>query len=88
MHLKCVLLMCPSSMHQLMRQTDMSYVAGCVASCADSCVDASQTNCSVNCCNSTGCLNATFASMMMMTTTTGELRLAFHIFNLLLPRLL
>ncbi|XP_030250230.1 uncharacterized protein LOC115567619 isoform X1 [Sparus aurata] len=55
---------------QLMRQTDMSYVAGCVASCAESCVDASQTNCSVNCCNSTGCLNATFASMMMIMTTT------------------
>lgn len=72
MHLKFVFLMCPSAMHQLMRQTDMSYVAGCVASCAESCVDASQTNCSVNCCNSTGCLNATFASMMM-TTTTGKL---------------
>ena len=72
MHLKCIFLMCPSAMHQLMRQTDICYVASCVASCAESCVNASQTNCSVNCCNSTGCLNATFVSMMM-TTTTGML---------------
>ncbi|KAM8734183.1 uncharacterized protein AB9X84_023067 [Acanthopagrus schlegelii] len=54
---------------QMMRLTDICYVASCVASCAESCVNASQTNCSVNCCNSTGCLNATFASMMMTTTT-------------------
>ena len=64
--------MCPPAMHQMMRLTDICYVASCVASCAESCVNASQTNCSVNCCNSTGCLNATFASMMM-TTTTGKL---------------
>lgn len=63
--------MCPSSMCQLMRQMDMSYTASCSASCADTCVNASQTNCSVNCCNSTGCLSGTFASMMM-TTTTGK----------------
>ncbi|XP_034009321.1 cell wall protein DAN4 [Trematomus bernacchii] len=55
---------------QLIKQTDMCYTVGCSLSCADSCVNASQTNCSVYCCNSTGCLNSTFASMMMMNTTT------------------
>ncbi|KAK1895467.1 Cytochrome P450 1A1 [Dissostichus eleginoides] len=54
---------------QLIKQTDMCYTVGCSLSCADSCVNASQTNCSVYCCNSTGCLNSSFASMMMNTTT-------------------
>ncbi|KAE8289065.1 Type II inositol 1,4,5-trisphosphate 5-phosphatase [Larimichthys crocea] len=54
---------------QLIRQTDMCYTVGCSASCVDRCVNASQSNCSVSCCNSTGCLNGSFASMMMTTTT-------------------
>ncbi|XP_044215662.1 keratin-associated protein 29-1 [Thunnus albacares] len=68
-HLKKCLLMCHSAMYQLIRQTDMCYTVSCSASCADSCLNTSQTNCSVNCCNSTGCLNSSFASMMMTTTT-------------------
>ncbi|KAM9851586.1 uncharacterized protein ACBR49_004749 [Aulostomus maculatus] len=48
---------------------EMCYTASCSASCADSCVNASQINCSIDCCNSTGCLNDSFASMMMMMTT-------------------
>ncbi|XP_074508534.1 uncharacterized protein LOC141778244 [Sebastes fasciatus] len=54
---------------QVCRQTDMYYTVGCVASCFDGCVNNSQTNCSVKCCNSTGCLNSTLESMMMTTTT-------------------
>ncbi|XP_044065117.1 integumentary mucin C.1 [Siniperca chuatsi] len=53
---------------QLLRQMDMCYIVSCSASCADSCFKASQTNCSVDCCNSTGCLNSSFASMMITTT--------------------
>ncbi|XP_075907145.1 uncharacterized protein LOC142904745 [Nelusetta ayraudi] len=53
---------------QLLRYQDMCYVANCTDSCADSCVSDSQTNCSVGCCNTTGCLNGTFASMNMTTT--------------------
>ncbi|XP_072249352.1 uncharacterized protein [Leuresthes tenuis] len=56
---------------QLLRSMDMWYTASCTAACADSCVNTSQINCSVNCCNYTGCLNDTFASMMM-TTTVAE----------------
>lgn len=54
---------------QLKRELDMWYIVSCSAICAESCVNTSQINCSVNCCNSTGCLNDSFASMMMMTTT-------------------
>lgn len=75
---KMCFLMCHSAMCQLIRQTDMCYTVSCSASCADSCVNASQTNCSVKCCNSTGCLNGSFASMMM-TTTTGEQTLLSHL---------
>ncbi|XP_060906158.1 uncharacterized protein LOC132983732 isoform X2 [Labrus mixtus] len=53
---------------ELIRQTDMYYTVGCSASCSYSCFNSSQTNCTVSCCNSTGCLNGTFASMMMTTT--------------------
>ncbi|XP_074540183.1 uncharacterized protein LOC141801139 [Halichoeres trimaculatus] len=58
----------PGACCELIRQTDMYYTVGCSASCSASCFNASQTNCSVNCCNSTGCLNGSFASMMMTTT--------------------
>ncbi|CAL8287792.1 unnamed protein product [Merluccius merluccius] len=54
----------------MLRQTDMCYTVSCSASCMDMCTNTSQTNCSYDCCNSTDCLNATFAGMMMMTTTT------------------
>ncbi|XP_041799149.1 integumentary mucin C.1 isoform X2 [Chelmon rostratus] len=54
---------------QLVRQTDMCYTVNCSAFCAERCTNESQTNCSVNCCNSTDCLNGSFAAMMMSTTT-------------------
>lgn len=64
--------MCHSvTCNQLIRQADMSYTANCSMVCATSCVNASQISCSVKCCNSSDCLNGTFASMMM-GTTTGE----------------
>ncbi|XP_054638581.1 integumentary mucin C.1 isoform X6 [Dunckerocampus dactyliophorus] len=50
---------------------DMYYMASCSASCNDSCMNDSQTNCSVACCNYTGCLNATFASMVIMPSTAA-----------------
>ncbi|XP_041842849.1 uncharacterized serine-rich protein C215.13 [Melanotaenia boesemani] len=56
---------------QLLKSTAMWYIASCSSPCAESCVNTSQTNCSVNCCNSTGCLNNTFASMMTTTTAPG-----------------
>ncbi|XP_068995087.1 uncharacterized protein [Embiotoca jacksoni] len=56
---------------QLFRQTDMCYNASCSTYCTDKCLNTTQTNCSVKCCNSTGCLNDTFASMMMMTTVNA-----------------
>ncbi|XP_034467529.1 keratin-associated protein 4-7 [Hippoglossus hippoglossus] len=64
---------CPAeSVCQLMRQMDMCYTVSCTASCADSCVNASQIDCNENCCNFTGCLNSSFASMMNMTTASGN----------------
>ncbi|XP_035861795.1 endo-1,3(4)-beta-glucanase 1 [Sander lucioperca] len=60
---------CTAGFCQLIRRMDMLYTVSCSASCAASCVNTSQTNCSISCCNSTGCLNSSFASMMMMTTT-------------------
>ncbi|KAK0144918.1 putative G-protein coupled receptor 152 [Merluccius polli] len=64
--------MCPQpyTYCQMLRQTDMCYTVSCSASCMDMCTNTSQTNCSYDCCNTTDCLNATFAGMMMMTTTT------------------
>lgn len=53
---------------ELIKQMGMCYTVSCSASCSSSCVNASQSNCSVSCCNSTGCLNNSFASMMMTTT--------------------
>lgn len=66
-------LMCHSAMCQLIRQEDMCYTVNCTTACANSCVNSSWTNCSVKCCNMTGCLNDTFVSMMM-ETITGEQR--------------
>ncbi|XP_047217547.1 mucin-5AC [Girardinichthys multiradiatus] len=56
---------------QLLRSMDMWYNVSCSAFCAERCTNMSQTNCSVNCCNSTGCLNGSFASMMMTTTVAA-----------------
>ncbi|XP_037532765.1 uncharacterized skeletal organic matrix protein 2 [Nematolebias whitei] len=53
---------------QLMRCPNMMYNVSCSDTCEQSCNGTSQINCSVNCCNSTGCLNETFASMMMTST--------------------
>lgn len=63
-------LMCHSATHQLIR-LDMGYTVNCSAACANNCVNTSQANCSVSCCNSTGCLNDTFVSMML-GPSTGE----------------
>lgn len=66
-----------SAMYQLKKQMEV-YTASCSSSCADNCT-ASLNNCSVTCCNFTGCLNGSFASMM--TTTTGKLALYSHFLN-------
>lgn len=66
-------LMCHSAMCQLIRQEDMCYTVNCTTACANSCVNSSWANCSVKCCNTTGCLNDTFVSMIM-ETITGEQR--------------
>ncbi|KAK6326110.1 hypothetical protein J4Q44_G00017550 [Coregonus suidteri] len=67
---------------ELRRQENMTYTGGCIASCSNACVNDTQTNCTMGCCNSTGCLSSTLASMdltntttvttVMMTTTTTE----------------
>ncbi|KAK2909988.1 hypothetical protein Q8A73_007703 [Channa argus] len=57
----------PDAYCQLMKEMDM-YDVGCSTNCTKSCGNASQTNCSVKCCNFTGCLNDSFASMMTATT--------------------
>ncbi|CAJ1062710.1 integumentary mucin C.1 [Xyrichtys novacula] len=61
----------PGACCELIRQTSMYYTAGCTNTCSDPCINGSQTNCSVSCCNSTGCLNSSFASMMMTTATAA-----------------
>ncbi|XP_008320922.1 keratin-associated protein 10-10 [Cynoglossus semilaevis] len=62
---------CPANCFcQLLRQTEVNYVANCSASCAVAC-NGTLTNCSTNCCNTTGCLNDTFASMMTAPTTVS-----------------
>lgn len=69
-------LMCHSATHQLIR-LDMGYTVNCSAACANNCVNTSQANCSVSCCNSTGCLNDTFVSMMMGPSTGEQMRESF-----------
>ncbi|KAM9308978.1 uncharacterized protein KZ484_025097 [Pholidichthys leucotaenia] len=53
---------------QLVRQMGMCYTVSCSASCAERCFNASQINCSVDCCNFTGCLNDSFASMVVYSS--------------------
>ncbi|CDQ58404.1 unnamed protein product [Oncorhynchus mykiss] len=55
---------------ELKRQEDMTYTGGCSSSCSNACVNDTQTNCSMGCCNSTGCLSSTLASMVRTNTTT------------------
>nr|XP_029537411.1 uncharacterized protein YBL113C-like [Oncorhynchus nerka] len=55
---------------ELKRQEDMTYTGGCSSSCSNPCVNDTQTNCSMGCCNSTGCLSSTLASIVRTNTTT------------------
>ncbi|XP_029483775.1 mucin-5AC isoform X2 [Oncorhynchus nerka] len=55
---------------ELKRQEDMTYTGGCSSSCRNACVNNTQTNCTMGCCNSTGCLRSTLASMVRPNTTT------------------
>ncbi|CAB1333562.1 unnamed protein product [Coregonus sp. 'balchen'] len=55
---------------ELRRQENMTYTSGCTASCSNVCVNNTQTNCTMGCCNSTGCLSSTLASMDLTNTTT------------------
>nr|XP_046169342.1 cell wall protein DAN4 [Oncorhynchus gorbuscha] len=55
---------------ELKRQEDMTYTGGCSSSCRNACVNNTQTNCTMGCCNSTGCLHSTLASMVRPNTTT------------------
>ncbi|XP_071239417.1 integumentary mucin C.1-like [Salvelinus alpinus] len=55
---------------ELKRQEDMTYTGGCSSSCRNACVNNTQTNCTMGCCNSTGCLSSTLASMVRANTTT------------------
>ncbi|XP_036394452.1 uncharacterized protein DDB_G0271670-like [Megalops cyprinoides] len=62
---------------ELRRQADMSYSVGCGANCSwssERCVNQTQAGCTVDCCNSTGCLNSTLYSMVPTTGTTPLLR--------------
>ncbi|XP_008429345.1 mucin-5AC [Poecilia reticulata] len=56
---------------QVLKSMDMWYNVSCSASCVEDCNNTSQSNCSVNCCNSTGCIQDIFEPMMMMTTTAA-----------------
>ncbi|XP_014056033.1 uncharacterized protein YBL113C [Salmo salar] len=55
---------------ELKRQEDMTYTGGCSSSCSNACVNDTQTNCTMGCCNSTGCLSSTLASIFGTNTTT------------------
>ncbi|XP_031642443.1 uncharacterized protein LOC116353095 [Oncorhynchus kisutch] len=55
---------------ELKRQEDMTYTGGCSSSCSNACDNDTQTNCSMGCCNSTGCLSSTLASIVRTNTTT------------------
>ncbi|XP_043973973.1 putative protein TPRXL isoform X2 [Gambusia affinis] len=56
---------------QLLKSVDMWYNVSCSASCVEDCNNPSQSNCSVNCCNSTGCIKDIFVPMMMTTTVAA-----------------
>ncbi|PWA20698.1 hypothetical protein CCH79_00011512, partial [Gambusia affinis] len=55
----------------LLKSVDMWYNVSCSASCVEDCNNSSQSNCSVNCCNSTGCIKDIFVPMMMTTTVAA-----------------
>ncbi|XP_037129998.1 mucin-5AC [Syngnathus acus] len=56
---------------QLLKTDAMYYTANCSAPCSSGCANATDVNCAVACCNSTGCLDDTFASLMMTTTSVA-----------------
>ncbi|KAM3873057.1 uncharacterized protein ACN63O_002052 [Diretmus argenteus] len=56
---------------EMIRRVDMCYDVGCSNSCAEACVNNSQTNCSVQCCNSTGCLNLKKETLSSIVTWTA-----------------
>ncbi|XP_029695284.1 cell wall protein DAN4 isoform X2 [Takifugu rubripes] len=60
---------CTAAAYCELIRLDMGYTVNCSAACANNCVNTSQANCSVSCCNSTGCLNDTFVSMMLGPST-------------------
>ncbi|XP_014890163.1 uncharacterized protein DDB_G0271670 isoform X2 [Poecilia latipinna] len=58
---------------QLLKSMGMWYNVSCSASCVEDCNNTSQPNCSVNCCNSTGCIQDIFVPMMMTTTVAATM---------------
>ncbi|XP_061145627.1 uncharacterized protein LOC133161271 isoform X3 [Syngnathus typhle] len=56
---------------QLWKTDAMYYTANCSAPCSSGCANATDVNCAVACCNSTGCLADTFASLMTTTTSVA-----------------
>ncbi|XP_028971786.2 uncharacterized protein LOC114829781 [Esox lucius] len=64
--------LCPDNVTfcQLWRNKDMTYISNCSAYCSNACVNYTQTNCAMGCCNLTGCLNSTLASMNPTNTTS------------------
>ncbi|KAL4657553.1 keratin-associated protein 10-6-like isoform X2 [Arapaima gigas] len=56
---------------ELRKVDGVRYSINCSMSCngtSDRCMNQSQTDCTVECCNSTNCLNSTISSMAMTTT--------------------
>ncbi|XP_043116057.1 haze protective factor 1 isoform X2 [Puntigrus tetrazona] len=50
---------------------DAGYSVSCSASCGVSCGNGTLANCSVNCCNTTNCLNSTLLGMFNSVSTTA-----------------
>ncbi|XP_052003295.1 putative protein TPRXL isoform X3 [Xyrauchen texanus] len=64
--------LCPSNAYSCeLTKQDTSYSVNCSASCGLSCGNATLNNCSVDCCNTTNCLNTTLFAMTNSATTTG-----------------
>ncbi|XP_028327057.1 mucin-2 isoform X7 [Gouania willdenowi] len=59
----------PGAYCQLTRPNELCYIVGCSASCSESCGNSSQVNCTVKCCNYTGCMNDSFTDLIITTTT-------------------
>ncbi|KAJ8340872.1 hypothetical protein SKAU_G00331630 [Synaphobranchus kaupii] len=56
---------------QLQRVAFMSYTASCSANCLATCVNQTQYGCSMDCCNTTDCLSATFQSLVPTVPPTA-----------------